>query len=436
MPLSVIASQVIEVLVSVARELHPERHPPSCTLATRITDDLGIDSLGRAESLARLEARLDRKIDEPCIFEAETIGDIVLYLESGQRTTRPRSTPSAASVPGDEPGSERPNRGSRLWPENRSTGPKRLSLARLIMLASRHKDSGGRSPFGSLPRRRPSQPPQRMTEAPPSFSFAERGWLELLKGGRSHDWMPMEFWLNIAYSLYVYTLMAILCLPLFTIVIVGLGGTEAHQRWTKWASLVLFKLIGIRVRLNGSEHLQTRKPYVVVANHCSYFDVLVLVSILPPGCAFVAKRELRDTPVIGLFLQRLGHLFVERFNPEKGVEDTQRITESLLDGRNVAVFPEGTFTHIFGLRPFHLGAFKVAAQTGAAVLPIALRGTRRFLLANQGWLRHGLLEASILPPLAPRQSDWNEAIRLRDASRRLILAANGEPDLAAPRRVN
>ena len=94
------------------------------------------------------------------------------------------------------------------------------------------------------------------------------------------------------------------------------------------------------------------------------------------------------------------------------------------------MFPEGTFTREPGLREFHMGAFVAAAQSGRPVVPVTLSGTRS-VLRDGSWLPRRLpVAVFIAAPLWPRGADWRDALALRDAARKAILARCGEPDRA------
>ena len=151
---------------------------------------------------------------------------------------------------------------------------------------------------------------------------------------------------------------------------------------------------------------------------------------MPGNYSFVAKRELLGHFVPRIFLQNLGALFVERFDTQQSVEDAGDLMEAARAGRSLVFFPEGTFYREPGLQPFRMGAFITAAQTGVAVIPAAVRGTRSMLRADQWFLRWGTLRVMVGKPIKPSGSDWASAIALRDAARQQILRMCGEPDRA------
>jgi 1-acyl-sn-glycerol-3-phosphate acyltransferase len=187
-----------------------------------------------------------------------------------------------------------------------------------------------------------------------------------------------------------------------------------------------FALCGLPVRVRGMERLPDG-ACVIVANHASYVDGPLLFTCLPPRFGFVIKKEASRAPVLGLMLQRLGHLFVDRKNRHEGGSDARRILRAIERGDAVAFFPEGTFHPERGIARFHGGAFALAARTGVPVAPIAIRGTRDVLGGGITLPRWGRIEVEALDPLPASPGAGDAASQLRDASRERIARALGEP---------
>jgi acyl carrier protein len=205
--------------------------------------------------------------------------------------------------------------------------------------------------------------------------------------------------------------------------------------WTlsRYAARLYFRLIGTRLTVTGLEHVPHTGANVLVANHASYLDGVVLVATLPCPYRFAAKRELRDQFVAGVYLTRLGAQFVERFDAQQSVDDANRLATLAERGISIACFPEGTFTRAPGLMRFHLGAFVAAARSGVPIVPVALRGTRTLLRAGQWLPRRGAVDVTIGAPIAPPSEErdvFSAALTLRDAARAEILRHSGEPDAA------
>jgi 1-acyl-sn-glycerol-3-phosphate acyltransferase len=168
---------------------------------------------------------------------------------------------------------------------------------------------------------------------------------------------------------------------------------------------------------------------MLVFNHSSYMDALVLSAILPGEPVYVVKRELARQVFSSPFLRRLGALFVERYDVSASLADAEAIIAAARQGRNIVFFPEGTFTRRPGLSEFYLGAFKVAAQADLPVLPGIIRGTRTMLRGDQWFPRWTPLAIRIEEPVKPRGADFAAVVSLRDAVRQVVLAHCGEPDI-------
>ena len=206
--------------------------------------------------------------------------------------------------------------------------------------------------------------------------------------------------------------------------------------WRRHAAAVLARSLawacGVRIRVTGAQHFPDTGTIALAANHASYLDGLVLTAVVPERCVFVAKRELADHFPARLLLDGIGTRYVERFDLERSVEAAHEMAKVATRGESLVFFPEGTLRREPGLLPFHLGGFVAAATAGTPVIPVTLRGTRS-VMPDGKWLpRRGIVQVVIGSPLLPDGSDWAAAVRLRDRTRAAMLAACGEPDLAAP----
>ncbi len=210
----------------------------------------------------------------------------------------------------------------------------------------------------------------------------------------------------------------------------------------RWAAIrtgaqLLARVTGTPFKVQGQEQLpQAGQPCVFVANHASYLDGPVLVAALARQFSFVAKAELLDDPISRIFLTRIQSEYVERFDQQKGIIDAQRLATLAQQGRSLVFFPEGTFTRVSGLLPFHMGAFVAAAEAKLPVVPVTIRGTRSILRSDTWFPHHGAITVTFGEAIYPdRLSDnasdnrWAVAVKLRDGARKEILCHCGEPDL-------
>jgi 1-acyl-sn-glycerol-3-phosphate acyltransferase len=235
---------------------------------------------------------------------------------------------------------------------------------------------------------------------------------------------------DLLYYGWFWLLFGLAALPVWLVLVLA-PGLERRRRLARGVARLVARLTGTPLSVVGLHHFEEATgPFIVAANHASYLDVFVLTAVLPPVVGFVAKRELEGNAFAHPLLRRLGTVLVERFDAGQGVEETRKVAEALRSGGSLAIFPEGTFTRAPGLLPFRMGTFVAAAQAGALVVPVALRGTRSKLRGDDWFPRRGGVEVVIQPPVHPDGSDWAAAVRLRDAVRARVLAACGEPDLS------
>jgi 1-acyl-sn-glycerol-3-phosphate acyltransferase len=205
------------------------------------------------------------------------------------------------------------------------------------------------------------------------------------------------------------------------------------RRSWRWAAVravarAALAAIGTPVTVSGLDRIPCGNA-MLVFNHSSYMDALVLSAILPGEPVYVVKRELAGEVFAGPFLRRLGASFVERYDVSASLADAEAVIAAARQGRNVVFFPEGTFTRRPGLSGFYLGAFKVAAQANLPVLPGIICGTRTMLRSDQWFPRWTRLDIRIEAPIKPSGTDFASLVRLRDAARKVVLAHCGEPDI-------
>ncbi|HFQ91731.1 MAG TPA: acyl-phosphate glycerol 3-phosphate acyltransferase [Chromatiales bacterium] len=238
------------------------------------------------------------------------------------------------------------------------------------------------------------------------------------------------------YGLYARALFWMLT-PAVWLLVVALPRPAWRWKIMRLGVGLLARGTGTRITLRGLENLPPMdEPCVYVANHASYLDGPLAILALNRQFSFVAKSELEKTIFSHLFLRRIGTKYVERFDAARGVEDSKKLVAEARSGTSLFFFPEGTFTRKPGLLPFHLGAFIVAAEAGAPVVPIAIRGTRSIYRAGSWLPARGSISVIIGKPVDPRNiaglepgDPWKTAIALRDAARHVILKNCGEPDL-------
>jgi 1-acyl-sn-glycerol-3-phosphate acyltransferase len=172
--------------------------------------------------------------------------------------------------------------------------------------------------------------------------------------------------------------------------------------------------------VTGVDHLLGLSPAVLVANHQSYVDSLVLLAVLPILPNIVVNERLPGAPLIGTGVRAARYLAVDRRSIQARLTCAGRMVDLLRAGESLLVFPEGTFPPGPGLLPFRLGAFSAAAATARPVIPITICGTRRILPWGASLLRRSDVSVTVHAPLHPGGAGWKEASRLREQAREQI----------------
>ena len=193
-------------------------------------------------------------------------------------------------------------------------------------------------------------------------------------------------------------------------------------------SRVLLRIVGVRVQARGAPPAPDGEPTgaLLVLNHVSWLDVFVVAALCP--ARFVAKADIARWPALGRFAKAVGTLFVERGRRQAVAEVNRAMAERLTAGQHIGIFPEGTTTDGSQLLQFHANLLQAAIDSGAPVVPVALRyhqgGTRSDAAAYVGEMN---LAQSIWRILrAPRlgaELHWLPAIATPGQDRRALAHA-------------
>lgn len=138
---------------------------------------------------------------------------------------------------------------------------------------------------------------------------------------------------------------------------------------------LLLKMAGARVTVIGQDKIPTDQPVLYVANHRSYFDILVGYTNVVGLCGFISKKEMDKFPILNLWMRKLYCLFLDRDNIRAGLETILKAIDQVKHGVSIFICPEGTRHQGEEMLPFKEGGMKIAEKTGCPVVPVALYGT-------------------------------------------------------------
>ncbi len=228
------------------------------------------------------------------------------------------------------------------------------------------------------------------------------------------------------YGVFAWLTFALIIVPTICLLAITPGQQKRRSVVQKVAALILF-VNRVTPQVSGLENLPAERC-VIVANHASYLDGMILTAVLPPRFSFVIKREMTRVPFASFLLRCIGSEFVDRFNHQRSAMDARRIMNVAVTGQSLAFFPEGTFRSEPGLRRFHNGAFAAAKRGNLKLVPVVIRGSRDVLPANQTLPTHGILEVIIKPAVIPDKTETSTG-GLVEACRKSILEDLNEPDM-------
>jgi 1-acyl-sn-glycerol-3-phosphate acyltransferase len=141
-----------------------------------------------------------------------------------------------------------------------------------------------------------------------------------------------------------------------------------------WA-LSVIKISGCKMTVSGRENIPRKGGLCFVSNHSGIFDIVLLLAYSGRPFGFIAKKELLLVPLLNLWIFLLGGLFIDRKNLRKGLKTINTGISRIKSGGAMVIFPEGRRSRGEGLLPFHPGAFKLATQAQAAIVPVAIAGS-------------------------------------------------------------
>jgi 1-acyl-sn-glycerol-3-phosphate acyltransferase len=199
-----------------------------------------------------------------------------------------------------------------------------------------------------------------------------------------------------------------------------------------WARTIL-AFSRVAVAVCHAERLDRRRSFVVVANHESYADVLVLLATLPLQVRFLAKRSIFRIPILGWSIRAAGFVPVDRGDSARSLATVETALQRLRSGRSLVVFPEETRTSTGDLSPFKKGAALLALKAGLPLLPIGIAGSRRILPRGAWSMKPGRVVLAVGEPVDVAGRSIKEAravtgelrdhvARLRDEAARELAA--------------
>jgi 1-acyl-sn-glycerol-3-phosphate acyltransferase len=196
------------------------------------------------------------------------------------------------------------------------------------------------------------------------------------------------------------------------------GNFSTMYRWGMGTLRAGVRAGGIRVRLIGIENVPVGEPCIFLSNHVSNLDPPILLPVLPGMNSVFLKSSLMKIPLLGTAMRMGKFVPVSRgHSREEAEKSVTAAADALRSGLNIFIFPEGTRSQDGKLLPFKKGAFFLAAETGAPMVPIIIRGTAQMMRKGSLKVYPGEAVVEFLPAIRPQsfamKEDLMDAVRLQ-----------------------
>lgn len=228
---------------------------------------------------------------------------------------------------------------------------------------------------------------------------------------------------SILFTLRVATAFVLLLLPLW--VRLRLTRDQARAfRLVRDHTRAALRLGGARIEVREGHHLPHDRHVMIVSNHVSLADALILLAALPLDVRFVANHVFAQYPLLGVAIRAASANIVDRGSWRSRAQSGQAMVDGLASGQSLLVFPEGT-TADGAMLPFRSGAFRAAARTSSTIVPVAIQGTRDMLPSHTYLMANVPIAITVLPAIEPTGPTREDVAALSDAARAAIERALG-----------
>lgn len=188
--------------------------------------------------------------------------------------------------------------------------------------------------------------------------------------------LPSRFGWPLLNALQLLFTIAVTAAGFPVAMLLRLAGTRLALRMASWYwAPLLLGGAGARLEVEGAERVDWSQPLVLACNHQSMIDIVALFRAVPVPLRFALKRELAAVPLVGWYARAMGMVFIDRGNARNARGSLRAAVARLRGATAIAAFPEGTRSRDGTVAPFKGGAFQLAIEAGAPVVPVAIAGS-------------------------------------------------------------
>jgi len=175
------------------------------------------------------------------------------------------------------------------------------------------------------------------------------------------------------------------------------------QAFPRFWGRTLCALAGVRVRVEGMEHIDPDKTYIFAGNHLSQYDIFSFQGYFSHDFRWIAKKELFEIPVFGQAMHRVGYIAIDRSHGRQAIKSLDKAAQRIAAGSSVLIFPEGTRSPDGHLKEFKAGAVLLAIKAGVPIVPLGFNGSYEVLPKGKLLPRPGEIIIRLGEPIATDQ---------------------------------
>lgn len=235
--------------------------------------------------------------------------------------------------------------------------------------------------------------------------------------------LKYPFWL--LYRVWFYLLVLLPIIVLFPLILITILSEKTYPLFFKiarlWARVILIGM-GFRYSIKGTENFEAGKSYMLVANHTSMTDImLMLLAVKNHPFVFVGKKELVNIPIFGFIYKRVC-ILVDRENSKSRFAVFERAQNRIQQGLSICIFPEGGVPdESILLDEFKDGAFRIAIEHQLTIIPLTFYDNKKRFSYTFFSGSPGKMRAKIHPPIETNGKTMDDKLHLKQQVRDIIL---------------
>ncbi len=188
-----------------------------------------------------------------------------------------------------------------------------------------------------------------------------------------------------------------------------------------------FRLIGVRIEVEGRECIQPYRTRVYTPNHSSLLDMPAVLYVLPGANSTLIKREAFRVPLVGAAFRQVGFLPVDRARRASARQSLDEAIALVRAGHSFVIAPEGTRSRTGRVGPFRSGGFRIALGAGVPVVPVSVTGAAAVIAPGSWLLNPGVIRIRFHEPVTVQGKEQLAALK-EDVRRTIVDALEKDPE--------